>query len=407
MRHDHTDWLIHFVRDRLPDQDFPGETEDDYNYLVGGELDAEADAFSVLKNIIRLGGLYPGYSFRSGKTTLFGCAPVVCATEMPLYSFASYVKTRAKTECVSAYGIAFLKSEFFAAGGRPVIYGLSVDNVHYERNEQICRILDTTVLPLDEQYRYVSYNPTGQRWIDWSHEREWRWKVRNEDKEYVWGTDGNGQYGPIPGLPLFSGTENEGAFSKLCIIVWNTEEATEIQRIITGLYLAKSNNYDTPFSRNIIDNSSIIILEDVVEAVESNGDLNAQTIEGLQVSSLCCPIKISTPPKKAKQIVETAFVKARKAGNIAANEFIKKHDITKGYCGFANAVTTDVTDPLVQYMLANKHATGPYDDRVHIDVSSDWPFSQSMDYNEHVYYRVADVLKKELNINVWMESRPD
>ena len=407
MRHDHTEWLIHFVRDRLPDQDFPGETEDEYNYFVGGELDAEADAFSVLKTIIRLGGLYPGYSFRSGKTTLFGCVPVVCATEMPLYSFASYVKTRANTECVSAYGIAFLKSEFFTAGGRPVIYGLSVDKVHYERNEPTCRILDTAVLPIEEQYRYVSYNPSGNRWIDWSHEREWRWKVRNKEKEYVWGRDGNDTYGPVAGLPLFSGPDNDGAFSKLCIIVWNSDEAKEIQRTITGLYLAESNNYDTPFSINVIDNSSIIILEDVVAAVETKGDLNAQTIEGLEASALCCPIRITTPPKKAKQIVESAFKKARKAGNIAAKEFIDKHDISKGYCGYANAVTTDVTDPIVQYMLANKLASGPFDDRVHINVRSDWEVSQCMDYNEHVYQRVAEVLKNELNIDIWMESRPD
>lgn len=27
MRHDHTDWITHFVRDRLPEQDFPGVDE--------------------------------------------------------------------------------------------------------------------------------------------------------------------------------------------------------------------------------------------------------------------------------------------------------------------------------------------------------------------------------------------
>ena len=124
MRHDHTDWLIHFVRDRFPEQDFPGETEEKYNHWVGGELEPDAGAFQVLKTIIRLGGLYPGYSFRSGKTTLFGGSPVVCATEMPIYSFASYAKERSQSQSVSAYGIAFLKTEFFEAKGRPVIYGL-------------------------------------------------------------------------------------------------------------------------------------------------------------------------------------------------------------------------------------------------------------------------------------------
>ncbi|MEI6208228.1 MAG: hypothetical protein WCP20_15715 [Desulfuromonadales bacterium] len=87
MRHDHTDWLIHFVRDRLPEQDFPGD-EDAADFYVGGELDFEAPAFSVLKTIIRLGGLITGYSFRSGRTSIYGGKPDVCATEMPIYSFA-------------------------------------------------------------------------------------------------------------------------------------------------------------------------------------------------------------------------------------------------------------------------------------------------------------------------------
>jgi hypothetical protein len=95
MRQDHTNWLIHFVRDRLPEQDFPGETEEEYLHHVGAELEPDADAFCVLKTIIRLGGLYPGYSFRSGRTTIYGGEPVVCATEMPLYSFAKYVSDTA------------------------------------------------------------------------------------------------------------------------------------------------------------------------------------------------------------------------------------------------------------------------------------------------------------------------
>src|SRR4051794_25119474 len=109
MRHDHTSWLIHFVRNRNPEQDFPGQSEDDAKYFAGGELELDASAFQVLCSIIRLGGLIPGYSFRKGKTTLYGGDPVVCVTEMPLYAFASYVKQAATTGRVSAYGIAFLK----------------------------------------------------------------------------------------------------------------------------------------------------------------------------------------------------------------------------------------------------------------------------------------------------------
>jgi hypothetical protein len=52
MRHDHTSWLIHFVRDRNLDQDFPGDTEEEFDHFPGGELEADADAFYVLETII-------------------------------------------------------------------------------------------------------------------------------------------------------------------------------------------------------------------------------------------------------------------------------------------------------------------------------------------------------------------
>jgi hypothetical protein len=62
MRHDHTAWLVHFVRDRKPEQDFPDEA----GIFANGELEMDASAFDVLKTIVRLGGVLPGYSFRSG-----------------------------------------------------------------------------------------------------------------------------------------------------------------------------------------------------------------------------------------------------------------------------------------------------------------------------------------------------
>ena len=167
MRHDHTSWLIHFVRDRDPDQDFLGETEDEYNLSVGGELGPDASAFEVLLSIIKIGGLIPGYSLRNGRTTIYGGDPVICATEMPLYSFANYVKEVNNTKKVSAYGIAFLKSEFYNASGRPVIYGLASNNEFKYSGELTAyrKILEESVLPKSEQYRYVAYNPSfGNSW---------------------------------------------------------------------------------------------------------------------------------------------------------------------------------------------------------------------------------------------------
>ncbi|MFY9259997.1 MAG: hypothetical protein WAO71_05735 [Gallionella sp.] len=407
MRHDHTNWLIHFVRDRVPEQDFPGESEDEANFFAGGELEYDARAFSVLKTIVSLGGLIPGHSFRSGRTTIYGGQPVVCVTEMPLYSFAMYVKNKANSEKVSAYGIAFLKSEFFAAGGRHAVYGLSAENISYVHNDNYCRIIDPIFLPIEEQYRYVAYSPSGSHWIDWSHEREWRWKVNNSDLDYVWCRDGNGCDGPVGGLPLFRGANDGGFFSRLCIIVWNQKEAIQIQELLTGFFLAGHNNYDTAFSRSVISNSRIIILENVIAAVEQGHDLDAQTIEGLEDVNLVSPIILHPSPVNAPEIIAQAFQLASIAGEKAANAYLQKHPVDSGLCGYADAVTYEVTNPLVQYMINNGFASTPFDGMVHIHVRRNWPSQQSIDYNECIYQAVVDILTKSLGVKVMMRGRLD
>jgi hypothetical protein len=404
MRHDHSSWLIHFVRDRVPEQDFPSEAEKEIGYNAGGELENDAKAFEVLKTIIRLGGLIPGYSFRGGRTTFYGGSPTLCATEMPLYSFATYAREASMSENVSAYGIAFLKSEFYAAGGRPAIYGLSTSDVFYKINTRVRRILDDSILPVSEQYRYVAYSPSGKKWIDWSHEREWRWKVRDQKKDCVWCIDGTGSDGPTPGLRLFDGPEDDGHFSKLCVIVWNRNEALEIQQLLTGLYLGQSNNYGTPFSRKLLEASSIIVLEDVVAAVEGGKQLEAQTIEGLRASQFVKPVINVTASSETEKQVQDAFSKARKAGLEAANAYIASHDLDVGMCGFAHAITYDVTSAAVQYMLANGLADGPYDGRVHAKLDGAWPFNQNIDYQEAVYGSVSKVLTEELGFHFYMLS---
>jgi hypothetical protein len=408
MRHDHTDWLIHFVRDRNPEQDFPGETEEEANYFAGGELECDAPAFSVLKTIIRLGGLIPGYSFRNGRTTIYGGQPAICATEMPLYSFAQYAKSQKNSRNVSSYGVAFLKSDFHAAGGRPAIYGLSVANVTYKKNTDFVRILDESILPEAEQYRYVAYNPQPNHWIDWSHEREWRWRVTDKENEYVWCMDGTGCYGPVPGLRLLGGERNDCHFSKICVIVWTQEEATEIQEMLTGFYLAEGNNYDTPFSRSVLKRSKIIILNKVFSAVERGKNLNSQTIEGIEIACLLEPLVIHSAFDDALQKkVEKAVKLATEAGKVAADKYMTEHDINQGWCGFAYASTYEVTNPTVQLMLERGLASGPYDGRVLVSLDGDWPISQSLDFKEAIYKAASEVLTKELGVQFYLHSRDD
>ena len=405
-RHDHTSWLTHFVRGRNPDQDFPGATEEEYLFYAGEELEPDADAFDVLKAIIRLGGIKPGHSFRGDRTTIYGGKPAVCVTEMPLYALAKYAQSRATQGNVSAYGIAFLKSEFYASGGRPAIYGLSTDNVSYVKNTDKCRILADSVLPRSEQYRYVAYNPALSRGrLDWSHEREWRWIPRDERKDQIWAKEHDG-LGSTPALPIFKGQIDGRHFTKVCVIVWSNDEAEEVRNLLTGLYLAGSNNYDTPFDKSLIERSRIIVLEEVVKAVEEGNDINAQTIEGLAAAKLLQSITITTPPPDAQKIVDAAYADATLVSAAAHAAYEEEHG--SSFSGFAHVhvATTDLTNPIVQYLLDTKMAVGPFDNEVWISVPGVGG-SGDRDRNEAVCKAVAQVFEDSFGIDVYITVRDD
>ena len=76
-------------------------------------------------------------------------------------------------------------------------------------------------------------------------------------------------------------------------------------------------------------------------------------------------------------------------------------------CGFANATTHDVVNPIVQYLLSNGGASGPYDGRVWIEFPRDYPHSQSMDYNAAACEAAAKALSEVLGIEVYAEVRED
>lgn len=408
MRHDHTKWLIHFVRDRNSEQDFCFEEEYRCNMEIGGELDIDSNAFEVLKHIINT-GLKPGYSFRNDQTTIYGGYPVICASEMPIYSFSQYVKKTNNAKRVSSYGVAFLKSEFFSAGGRPVIYGVS-DNMAYQkldRNEYDCRVFNEDVLPFHEQYRYVTYTPSGDKWIDWSHEREWRWCELGDSDSKIDYKDAEGTYVESPGLPLFSGKEFGGHFSQLAIIVWSKSEAEEIQKELTRYYVSESNEYGVVFSRDVIRNSIIIVLDDVVNQVEKNSDIDSQTIEGLKSSSLFESILLhSELPSSEVELIKKAMSKAEAVGKIESLQYIKS-DPPYGFCGFAHVETDELTHPIVQSMIRNGLADiyGGRSAKISLKYDIVPKYCQCIDYKVAVNERMAKALNNHLNVDIFYVSR--
>ncbi len=207
IRFDLSNWLIHFFRDI----DFESENSVPYVEHMGwGNVteDTHYSALFMLRCAIRSGRLWATWSYRNGARTIYGPDPAVCFTEMPIAAFIESGEARHRRgEAMSPFALIFPKNDMFIAGANPVIYGL--DDKDYwlpSGRGGRARIIDSSVLPEREQYRYVTYNPASRVPIDWSHEREWRWPYRGD---YSMVEEEIGEYGlieelmDIPGLDFY------------------------------------------------------------------------------------------------------------------------------------------------------------------------------------------------------------
>jgi Protein of unknown function (DUF4427) len=179
VRFDLSNWLIHFFRNI--DLESPNSIiyPEDMGWSSIHE-DTKYSALFMLRSAIRHGRLWSTWSFRNNVRTIYGSSPAVCFTEMPIAAFLESGEVRAsRGEAISQYALIFPKKKLFEIGANPVIYGL--DNRNYQLPSSKnggARIIAPSVLPENEQYRYVTHNPASSKPIDWSHEREWRWPYR-------------------------------------------------------------------------------------------------------------------------------------------------------------------------------------------------------------------------------------
>lgn len=180
-RYDLSDRLFHFFRSvDISSGDAPSVPE----HLGWGNVaeDANWSALFMLRCAVRQCRLWATWSRRNGVRTIYGHSPAVCFTEMPLAALLEAGQARrARGEAMSPFAIAFPKHETFGLGGRPVIYGLDGQHaVLPDGSNGGPRLIDPALLPPQEQYRYVTFNPTGKYPVDWTHEREWRWPYRGD-----------------------------------------------------------------------------------------------------------------------------------------------------------------------------------------------------------------------------------
>lgn len=233
VRFDLSDYLIHFFRqvDVLSDE-APVLTPESMGFanLPRNEV---WSALFMLRCAIRYQRLWSTWSVRNGARTIYGRSPAVCFTEMPLAAFLDSAPSReARGEAMSPYALVFPKAAMYRLGANPVIYGLDLRSAQ-AMEDNGARIFPKDVLPEREQYRYVTYNPSRKRPIDWTHEREWRWPFRGDMEAFNRELEANGIVelpSDIPGLPL-----DQSTISGMGVVVKTREEAAWVAADILAL----------------------------------------------------------------------------------------------------------------------------------------------------------------------------
>jgi hypothetical protein len=375
-RIDLSEWVIHFVHDRdlnhyPKDVNLPlpfcfnrrGEPlihvldeiayddqlacADSLDHPYG--LEADASAYSVLKRILFDGYIKSGWSFRGGRPTIYGPKSAVCFTEMPLYALLAYASKRNNSASVEAYGIALRKQELFKAGGRPVIYGLSGNHKEASRDDSYFgkgfRCLASSCgIALNEQYRYVAMNLDKNKWIDWTHEREWRWADTRENYE-------------VPGFPVWVESQNP-KLSQILVIVKEAWEAEDFVDSMKIHYDEQGNIYDSAYNRENLKNTVVVSLEEIEQQLNSSSVVRLEDLP-LKSFSYIAPKTPSTEVlEKVKQALKEAQEEAERAAKKDREIAPRNKD---GYiadvCGFATVVTseanTEITDALISLDYAS------------------------------------------------------
>lgn len=437
-RLDLTEWIIHFVHDRKPEDNLEDLYEDNllsyndmdennknsskqclaedffrypdyYNSEGNGRymldefienefpIDEDASAFCVLKKILHDGFIHSSWSIRNGKPSVYGPYSAVCFTEMPLYALVDYAKVRGeKSGYVGNYGIAFRRNELYAAGARPVIYGLSGEYKETDNFNGVYqgRLLDSSCgIGIHEQYRYVStFLPKKKGLtIDWTHEREWRWALPNE------------RLG-VPGIPFFLSKDFADFFTDIIIIVGNNDEQNEILLHLKNLYDSGCRNTGFDYNKEMISSAKVLSLEAI--ANEENIDFHTMKIDDLPMKQLRMMPEFSVPDELLSK-VKITIAKASELSVSTVKEYLIKHpefDEQKGSYGFANVYTSEISE-VTQALLLIK-AVYAYSDGDYVISVNQYPTS-NLELLEIGADAVAKYLTTELRQPFYVKSRLD
>lgn len=421
-RTDISEWVIHFIHEKgfkngmSPIQDIyeleggTGEVRHPDYYDSEGHgrciltsydekeymLPEYASAFQVLLKILHDGFLHAGWSYRNGCPTIYGPRSAVCFTEMPLHAFLKYADDRGeKTGLISKYAIALQRNELFQAGGRQVIYGLSVPHVESDGFETgvyqgRCLSIRRTGLGLKEQYRYVATRLDSEKFIDWTHEREWRWPLPDDELG-------------VPGLPLFLDEPQGRFFSEILVFVESVEEKTEVLNFLKSLYDSGSWNNGMEYDIEMIKRVKVMSLEEILQIEDIN--MSMVKIENLPFSIISVMPTFHVTSQTREMVaekLEQSIVLADEAmiSFCKENKELANQEFDWGWTYICTEDVSEITQALVELGFSS-YADGVY--RKNIITR----YRHSLTTQQVGAEVAAEFLTKELGQEFFVMSHPD
>ncbi|WP_460953230.1 hypothetical protein AB6N16_13785 [Pseudomonas marginalis] len=416
-----SEWVVHFVHGMNPGLvriNGEGETEPtpvafdlhgngivlDHQTYRHPSRDFELSAFDVLLRIIDDGYLQTSWSLRERNKgedvvpTIYGWRSALCFTEMPLHALTDYQSKRAGSGYVEKYAIAVKKHEFFSAGGRKVISGLSAPHREmklYEDNRlYFCRhLLPECGLGEHEQYRYVAMNIGGGKYVDWSHEREWRWTKDYRLDNFT------------PGLPLWMDlrecdTGRNNVFSEIIVITESDDQIPIVVNKLRSLHDAGSNQFGVLFDAKRLKSTKVTSFSRVAR----EGVRHIEDLEFPFESRIRDIFYNDEEIERAKEVYELSRLAAQEVvQQIKFNEDESDFD----FCGWAELVLLDSHNKFVQALVGENIAKVSAGDGYVINVNDRSLVQQSMYLSMRGCEAAGEVFLKELGLDYIVKSFPD
>jgi hypothetical protein len=404
-----TNWMLHHFKN-LDMHDGYGNVPWWHSDLLHRlHLDDEDEAIETLFSVVKYGGLSPLCLLLRGDCVGRNHDAALQFSSASIYPTNNGGQSKDSTN--HCFAIALITSELITAGARaelnPVL-GIACDpetsfDADEWDSESFFSKIETEITSIaNNRFRPPpaadTYRCPKLYWQITERETEHPIKLYNR----YWRDRGAIN---LPAFRLFGGIEDNCYLTKAYIVVPSRYQSEIFQNLATGLYYRSLNYFDTPFSRERLLDTNIIITDEIAAA--TNEPLTIEEIEQKYSAAIVKAVDTMTVfDDDIYEKVAAAVTDAVKDGTNAMNAYIATHgEHPWEPCGFAHAETSEVTHPIVQHMIQSGLAV-TWDEDAIVRVRG-LPLTQSKYQLEAAYIAVCKTLTLRLGVCFEMFSYDD